>query len=152
MGLSDVPCAEGALLALGAREDEGLLAALGLAPDPDLALASLARLAEHEPAIMGELSSDPGYRDRLLAVLGASSALADHLARHLADREVLRSARQPAVGAPGRPDPAAIRAELLRAVTADPDHATPAARPGAREPRVNPQVRYHGEIPTAARM
>jgi glutamate-ammonia-ligase adenylyltransferase len=128
MGLSDVPRAEGALLALGAREDEGLLAALGLAPDPDLALASLARLAEHEPAIMGELSSDPGYRDRLLAVLGASSALADHLARHLADR---RSSAAPASRR------SALLAELLRAVTADPDHATPAARPGAREPRAS---------------
>ena len=79
---------------------DGLPDALGLTADPDLALLSLVRLMEAVRA--GELqrrdaetgpSADvrrlvaalrhPGAeRDRLLAVLGASTALADHLVAH----------------------------------------------------------------------
>jgi glutamate-ammonia-ligase adenylyltransferase len=66
-----------------------LLSALGSVPDPDLALLSLARIAE---AVAGRPGRDdlaghltrPGdpVRDRLLAVLGTSAALGEHLARH----------------------------------------------------------------------
>jgi glutamate-ammonia-ligase adenylyltransferase len=121
MGLADVPRAERMLAELGAcegsitAEDEGLLAALATAADPDLALASLCRITERDRAILAEVRRDDSFRDRLIAVLGASAALADHLARHPADWAVLRG---PQGGE--RPGPAAIRAELLRAVGADP--------------------------------
>ncbi len=129
MGFADVPRASAILAEIGtaadgsgAAHDDGLLAALGTASDPDLALASLARLAERDPEIARELRADGGLRDRLIVVLGASTALADHLARHPADLDVLR-------GRPGRdrPTPASIRAELLRAVGADPGESEPVA-------------------------
>jgi glutamate-ammonia-ligase adenylyltransferase len=108
----------------GAPEHDGLLAALGSASDPDLALTGLALLAERDPEVVRELGEDPGFRDRLVVTLGASSALAGHLARHPADRDVLK-------GSAGseRPDPAAIRAGLLRAVGADPQVPEPVAVP-----------------------
>ncbi|WP_229072330.1 bifunctional [glutamine synthetase] adenylyltransferase/[glutamine synthetase]-adenylyl-L-tyrosine phosphorylase [Actinoplanes sp. DH11] len=82
----------------------GLLDALSKTADPNLALRQLHRLADsagraaersgggrvagpggalvHNKAtaeLLGELDRDPGLRRRLLAVLGASSALGDHL-------------------------------------------------------------------------
>ncbi len=122
MGLADVTRAARTIEGLGASGDEGLLTALGTASDPDLALASLALLAERDPKVVRDLSEDYGFRDRLIAALGASSALAGHLARHPADRDILKGH----VGAE-RPGPTAIRAELLRAVGADPLAPEPVA-------------------------
>ncbi|WP_394438359.1 bifunctional [glutamine synthetase] adenylyltransferase/[glutamine synthetase]-adenylyl-L-tyrosine phosphorylase [Streptomyces sp. SGAir0957] len=80
------------------RSDPLLLDALGATADPDLALLGLVRLVEAQERADG----DPGrrelldtlvtakpLRDRLLGVLGASEALADHLARHPADWRAL---------------------------------------------------------------
>src|SRR4051794_22595160 len=97
MGLADVPRAERMLAELGVREgaispeDEDLLAALATAADPDLALSSLGRIAERDRAILAELRGEASFRERLIAALGASAALADHLVRHPADRSVLLS-------------------------------------------------------------
>jgi glutamate-ammonia-ligase adenylyltransferase len=77
------------------RDDPVLLDALGATADPDLALLGLVRLleAQAEPGARRELldtliSSKP-LRDRLLGVLGASAALADHLTRHPDDWQAL---------------------------------------------------------------
>ncbi len=86
--------------------DAGLLAALAAAPDPDLALVGLSRI----PAAVAELRGDDGFRDRLIAVLGVSAALADHLARHPADRDLLRG--QDATASPGQ---AELRSTMLGA-------------------------------------
>ncbi|MFL6130000.1 MAG: bifunctional [glutamine synthetase] adenylyltransferase/[glutamine synthetase]-adenylyl-L-tyrosine phosphorylase [Mycobacteriales bacterium] len=88
-----------------------VVSALGRAADPDRALLALARLAEADPAAAPELLdrlrvSGP-LRTRLLGVLGASSALGDHLAAHPGDWRLLEE------GAPTPPD-------LLTAVGADP--------------------------------
>ncbi|MGN9912382.1 bifunctional [glutamine synthetase] adenylyltransferase/[glutamine synthetase]-adenylyl-L-tyrosine phosphorylase [Phytohabitans sp. LJ34] len=60
-----------------------LLTALSRAADPDLALRQLHRLVEadrrQEGSLLGTMAADPGLRRRLVAVLGASSALGDHL-------------------------------------------------------------------------
>ncbi|HEY7718008.1 MAG TPA: bifunctional [glutamine synthetase] adenylyltransferase/[glutamine synthetase]-adenylyl-L-tyrosine phosphorylase [Pedococcus sp.] len=79
---------------------DGLPDALGMTADPDLALLSLVRLmealragepsrrdAESGPAtavtgLLGALRHPGPERDRLLAVLGASTALGDHLVAH----------------------------------------------------------------------
>src|ERR687889_2577465 len=76
-----------------------VVAALARAGDPDLALRSLHRLVEAldgtDPsggaaaALLAGLRGSGLLRSRLLAVLGASSGLADHLAAHPADWEVL---------------------------------------------------------------
>jgi [glutamine synthetase] adenylyltransferase / [glutamine synthetase]-adenylyl-L-tyrosine phosphorylase len=123
MGFTDVPRAERELAALGiAADDDPLLAALAQAADPGLALAGLARIAERDPALPAELTSDGAFRARLVAVLGVSKALADHLTRHPEDTGVLRGR-----DAGRRPDRAEIRAELLTAVGADPGSAEPRA-------------------------
>ena len=126
MGFADVPRAERELAALGlAGDDHPLLAALAQAPDPDLALAGLAQVAERDKSLIGALTKDPAFRSRLIAVLGVSRALADHLARHPADSAVLRGR-----DADRRPEPRQIRADLLRAVGADPGDRVPVAAVG----------------------
>ncbi|UXY27182.1 bifunctional [glutamine synthetase] adenylyltransferase/[glutamine synthetase]-adenylyl-L-tyrosine phosphorylase [Streptomyces sp. HUAS TT20] len=77
------------------RDDPVLLEALGATADPDLALHGLVRLLEAQPGptahreLLDTLIAAKPLRDRLLGVLGASAALADHLARHPRDWEAL---------------------------------------------------------------
>ena len=83
-----------------------VVSALGRAADPDLALLALSRIAE--PDLLAALRADPVLRRRLVAVLGASAALGDHLAAYPADWRLLtRRARaaRPAARAVGA-DPA----------------------------------------------
>ncbi|MGW7817951.1 bifunctional [glutamine synthetase] adenylyltransferase/[glutamine synthetase]-adenylyl-L-tyrosine phosphorylase [Streptomyces puniciscabiei] len=77
------------------RNDPVLLEALGATADPDLALHGLVRLLEAQDgdtahrALLDTLIAAKPLRDRLLGVLGASAALADHLARHPSDWHAL---------------------------------------------------------------
>ncbi|MCI3270187.1 bifunctional [glutamine synthetase] adenylyltransferase/[glutamine synthetase]-adenylyl-L-tyrosine phosphorylase [Streptomyces cylindrosporus] len=77
------------------RNDPVLLDALGATADPDLALVGLVRLLEAQPGatarreLLDTLIAAKPLRDRLLGVLGASAALADHLARHPRDWQAL---------------------------------------------------------------
>ncbi|MGV9317606.1 bifunctional [glutamine synthetase] adenylyltransferase/[glutamine synthetase]-adenylyl-L-tyrosine phosphorylase [Streptomyces sp. NPDC003660] len=77
------------------KADPVLLEALGATADPDLALRGLVRLLESQPAakdhreLLDTLIAAKPLRDRLLGVLGASAALADHLARHPHDWQEL---------------------------------------------------------------
>jgi [glutamine synthetase] adenylyltransferase / [glutamine synthetase]-adenylyl-L-tyrosine phosphorylase len=81
-GLTD-PRAGAELDRLGLWGEEPLLAALSRAPDPDLALRALGRL--HDAAgqgwaeLLGALTTEVELRGRLVAVLGSSTALGDHL-------------------------------------------------------------------------
>ncbi len=109
--------------------DDALLEALSAAADPDLALLGLVRLLEAhraagaDPAdLLDRLRDDTELRTRLTTVLGASSALADHLLRHPADCEVLAGA-----SGSSRPTAAALRLALLEAVAADPSDPFPTA-------------------------
>src|SRR5580692_547566 len=102
-------------------KSDPIVAALGVAADPDLALTGLGRVfgtAADPGALRAALRDEPDFRDRLTAVLGVSAGLADHLTRHPEDCDVLR-------GAVTRPDPADLRDEMLRAVGA----ASSAAKP-----------------------
>ncbi|HEY2552788.1 MAG TPA: bifunctional [glutamine synthetase] adenylyltransferase/[glutamine synthetase]-adenylyl-L-tyrosine phosphorylase [Streptosporangiaceae bacterium] len=110
-------------LRLDLAADAELLEALGRAADPDLALASLARLAD-EAGLRAALRADQGLRDRLTSVLGASAALGDHLARHPADWQVLSGP-----GALRRPDAAELRELMLTAVGGQPGDPEPPATP-----------------------
>ncbi|QHC21527.1 bifunctional [glutamine synthetase] adenylyltransferase/[glutamine synthetase]-adenylyl-L-tyrosine phosphorylase [Streptomyces sp. GS7] len=92
-GFTD-PSAAGKLLdapeLASVREDSVLLEALGATADPDLALLGLVRLVEaQEPderqELLATVAAAKPLRDRLLGVMGASEALADHLARHPRD-------------------------------------------------------------------
>jgi [glutamine synthetase] adenylyltransferase / [glutamine synthetase]-adenylyl-L-tyrosine phosphorylase len=127
MGFTDTARAERLLtedLGLDATAaDAGLLSALAAAADPDLALASLARLP-HDAELWAALRDDRSFRARLFAVLGVSAALGGHLARHPGDWRVLSGPR-----ALRRPTADELRAELLAEV---------GARPGDREPVSGP--------------
>ncbi|MDT6982141.1 bifunctional [glutamine synthetase] adenylyltransferase/[glutamine synthetase]-adenylyl-L-tyrosine phosphorylase [Streptomyces lusitanus] len=77
------------------RNDPVLLDALGGTADPDLALHGLVRLLEAQDGatdrqeLLDTVIAAKPLRDRLLGVLGASSALAEHLARHPHDWQAL---------------------------------------------------------------
>src|SRR2546429_2540859 len=127
MGFADRARAERLLLAdLGVRAAElrpdPLVTAIAAAADPDLAAAGLSRLfaaaAAGRDALRAALRAEEDFRDRLTAVLGVSTGLADHLARHPEDAELLR-------GAITRPDEAELRAGLLHAVGANPGDPDP---------------------------
>jgi glutamate-ammonia-ligase adenylyltransferase len=104
----------------GPGRDETVLAAIAAAADPDLALSGLARIAgadrgDDAADLRATLRTEPGFRQRLIAVLGSSVGLADHLARHPQDALLLR-------GADGvrRPTPDELRASLVYAVAGNP--------------------------------
>ncbi|WP_408895778.1 bifunctional [glutamine synthetase] adenylyltransferase/[glutamine synthetase]-adenylyl-L-tyrosine phosphorylase [Nocardioides sp. R1-1] len=103
-----------------------LLALLGRTADPDAALRGLCRLAdaaeeegesEERARLLAAVRDDEGTAMRLLSVLGASAALADHLATHPAH---WRELADPELGCT-RPAAWAIRAALLDAVRDRPD-------------------------------
>jgi glutamate-ammonia-ligase adenylyltransferase len=133
LGFADPARAERLLddAALDPETDGDLLTAIASAADPDLALSGLARIR----ADLRPLRDDAEFAGRLIAVLGVSAALADHLARHPSDIQVLRgpgAVRAPEPGelrdamltAAGRPDPvaslaAAYRRQLLHLAARD---------------------------------
>ncbi|HSL08961.1 MAG TPA: bifunctional [glutamine synthetase] adenylyltransferase/[glutamine synthetase]-adenylyl-L-tyrosine phosphorylase [Pseudonocardiaceae bacterium] len=115
-----------------ARQDaEDALWALSRAPDPNLALRTLLRLASASGDGWAELDAalcqDPGVRGRLLAVLGSSTVLGDHLvARPQRWRGLVASdAARP--GWAGR-----VVGKLLAAVGADPAGPPPGTTGGTR--------------------
>ncbi len=125
MGFLDGEAASAALGELGGGA-EPLLALLARTADPDLALATLVRLCEalgDRRELLADLVDDEGTAMRLLAVLGASAGLGDHLVRH---PEQWRDLRDPTLGST-RPAAFVLRRELLRAVGADPDAPEPVA-------------------------
>jgi [glutamine synthetase] adenylyltransferase / [glutamine synthetase]-adenylyl-L-tyrosine phosphorylase len=107
-----------------------LLPFLARTADPDQSLSGLTRLVEKVgPGLMTELVDDEGTTMRLLSVLGASQALADHLVRH---PDQWRELADPFLGST-RPPSYAVRATLLRAVGADPESSCPTAAGGDRD-------------------
>src|SRR5260221_3003814 len=106
-----------------AAADSDVLGAVAGAADPDLALASLARLP-HDADLRAGLRAHAGLRTRLIAVLGSSAALGGHLARHPGDWRVLQGPE-----ALRRPTAGEFRDEMLAVV---------GARPGDREPVAEP--------------
>ena len=116
-----------------------VLEALADAPDPDLAADALARLsaAQERPGeLLEELRRRPGLRSRLLAVLGTSAALGDHLAGHPADWRVLLDDELTQV----RPSRLGLQRTLLAAVGASPDTGPPTGTGGARAAGTGPGV------------
>ncbi|MGQ0623500.1 MAG: bifunctional [glutamine synthetase] adenylyltransferase/[glutamine synthetase]-adenylyl-L-tyrosine phosphorylase [Sporichthyaceae bacterium] len=127
-------------LALGENAD--VLATFGQAPDPDLALVQLIRLAEAaEPAeLRHALVDSPGLRRRLIAVLGASEALGDHLLRHRNDWQLLIPDEA------GAPTPEQLRAGMLAVVGADPLAAEPVATGGLMQSYDRLRVAYRRRL------
>ncbi|WP_283133834.1 bifunctional [glutamine synthetase] adenylyltransferase/[glutamine synthetase]-adenylyl-L-tyrosine phosphorylase [Rhizohabitans arisaemae] len=120
MGFADGSRAARLLSALG-PEAPDLLDALTRTADPDLALAALVRLAERDPSAVAFAGVPGEPRDRLLAVLGVSAALGDHLTRHPEHLPVFAEE-------PSRDPESSFREELLLAVGAAPGDAEPRAQ------------------------
>ena len=125
LGFQDGPVALAGIARLG---DPGvaLTAHLAASADPDAALAGLLRLAdevEDREAMLAEVADDEGTAMRLCSVLGASAALATHLARHPDHWQELTD---PTLGTT-RAAAYAVREALLRAVGADPQDPAPVA-------------------------
>ncbi|MFR9802540.1 bifunctional [glutamine synthetase] adenylyltransferase/[glutamine synthetase]-adenylyl-L-tyrosine phosphorylase [Pseudonocardia sp. RS010] len=111
---------------------EPIMWALARSPDPDLALRQVERFAKAAgdwKTVDAELRTDLGLRGRMLALLGASTALGDHLVTHPDRWQLL--ADGPDRGNPP-PDLARRTANLLRAVGADPDAPASGGPGGAR--------------------
>ncbi|MGF9760443.1 bifunctional [glutamine synthetase] adenylyltransferase/[glutamine synthetase]-adenylyl-L-tyrosine phosphorylase [Microvirga sp. 0TCS3.31] len=104
---------------------------LAASADPDAALDGLLRLVDalDEQAegagreMLAEVADDEGTAMRLCSVLGASTALAHHLARH---PEQWRELTDPTLGST-RPAAYALREAMLTAVGADPHADEPVA-------------------------
>jgi [glutamine synthetase] adenylyltransferase / [glutamine synthetase]-adenylyl-L-tyrosine phosphorylase len=137
LGFADPARAEllltGDLAMDASQAGDGLIDALATAADPDLALAALARMPR-DAELTRALGDDPRLRARLAAVLGASAALGDHLARHPEHWQALSGGDDlPA------PEPAQVRAGLLAAVGARPeDHGLVAGQEGADQAGTDP--------------
>jgi [glutamine synthetase] adenylyltransferase / [glutamine synthetase]-adenylyl-L-tyrosine phosphorylase len=140
LGLTDDGAAE-ILTKLGwwsrgrVRQDAGnSLWALSRAPDPNLALRTLGRLARAAGPEWNELDAtlrrEPGLRGRLLGLLGSSTALGDHLVAHPSRWHILVS---DGVLAPGWAERAQQR--LLAAVGVDPADQGAASRTGVEAQR-----------------
>jgi glutamate-ammonia-ligase adenylyltransferase len=122
-----------------------VVSALARAGDPDLAVLSLHRLVEaldkadptggSAAALLARLRGSAPLRIRLLAVLGASSGLADHLAVNPGDWTVLDGDGRGAV----RPTAHALERQLLVAVGADPDDPPWGVRLGKAAPDASRQ-------------
>ena len=97
-----------------------ILVALGRVADPGLAVLGLCRLAEAATdrlELLDTLRENTGLRRRLLGVLGASSALADHLAANPEDWRLLTTLEPRDVAAALQAaggDPAALRTAYRR--------------------------------------
>ncbi|HKG50688.1 MAG TPA: bifunctional [glutamine synthetase] adenylyltransferase/[glutamine synthetase]-adenylyl-L-tyrosine phosphorylase, partial [Actinomycetales bacterium] len=136
--------------------EDGLLLDLADTADPDLALLGLVRLMESLRGIGSGDPDDPAValadrphllqavrvagpvRERLFAVLGGSAALGDHLARHPEHWVVLLD-----------DEPASqqqLRAELLRAVGADPAEEQPVAAAGGTTGHDRLRVAYRRRL------
>lgn len=110
------------LAELGVSLPDALVAQMSTVADPDGALAGLARVLEasrNPRELLSALGADAGYAGRVLAVLGASRALADHLARRPADCGLLDDDDL----AISRPSAHALRMVLLGSVGASDEPA-----------------------------
>ncbi len=125
IGYADPVAAASAMERLGTRAEE-LVYLVGSTADPDQALGYLADLADRvgdREGFVNALADDEGTAMRLTHVLGASTALADHLLRHPGHWQGLSD---PLLGST-RPTARSMRALLLEAVGADPDAEQPAS-------------------------
>ncbi|HEY3015927.1 MAG TPA: bifunctional [glutamine synthetase] adenylyltransferase/[glutamine synthetase]-adenylyl-L-tyrosine phosphorylase [Nocardioides sp.] len=142
LGFRDVERAKTGLRTLGADAAKPITAILGRTADPDAALDGLLSLADAVPdgaELLTEVADDEGTAMRLLCTLGASTALAHHLHRHPSH---WRELTDPHLGST-RPASYAIRADLLRAVGADPSDTQPVATLDDHDAVDALRVEYH---------
>lgn len=101
---------------------DNLLVELQTTADPDLALAGMSKLIQARPDLFALFAHEPRLVERLAAVLGGSVALNQHLVAH--PHEV-----EPLAGDISRRSRSQLRAELCKAVGAEPGDEQPLADP-----------------------
>jgi [glutamine synthetase] adenylyltransferase / [glutamine synthetase]-adenylyl-L-tyrosine phosphorylase len=146
LGFLEPRAVEAALRETGLWDDAGptdgaaeVVQGLADTADPDAAARELARVVAAAPdreALLRALCTEEGLRRRLLAVLGASPALADHLVVEPADWEVLRGDDVVA----SRPSLLGLQRSLLDAVGAPAGEPLPWGSGGARAAGSGPDV------------
>jgi len=94
IGFADPVLAAELLLELDSQIPE-LLSTLSHTADPDQALLYLSRMVEADKTVPFWLGNDPRLADRTFAILGASSALGDHLVRRPRDLDLLAGELMP---------------------------------------------------------
>jgi [glutamine synthetase] adenylyltransferase / [glutamine synthetase]-adenylyl-L-tyrosine phosphorylase len=122
-----------------------VVAALARTGDPDLAVRSLHRLVEAldrtdrsggaAATLLARLRGSTVLRTRMLAVLGGSAGLADHLVGHPDDWRVLDTDGNGAV----RPTAQALELQMLEAIGADPHDPPWGVRLGKAAPDASPK-------------
>jgi glutamate-ammonia-ligase adenylyltransferase len=147
MGFRDAATSYSHLLAVcgeAAGVSDRVAQVLAAAPDPDLAAASLATLAESAGAqrLMTDLHADPRQFERLAAVLGTSEALGTFLGRH---PELVAELADPSLDGP-RPGAEEVRSGMLRAVGADPESPVPAGSDDEAAAADALRVEYHRRL------
>lgn len=141
---------DGALVRLGdpafARWTDDVVDDLGIAPDPDVAVLTLSRMAEaggeQVDSFLVELVESHDLRRRSFSVLGTSVALGEHLVRHPEDWVVLR----PVEGDVAFRTQQQIRDALLVAVGADPSQRLPIGRGFDVEVLADLRIAYRREL------
>ncbi|MCW2542622.1 MAG: glnE, partial [Frankiales bacterium] len=136
LGFADPRAAGEALTAAGLwlegePIDAELVEAIADTADPDLAAAALGRLLAVAPDLRAALGKEPVLRSRLLAVLGGSVALGDHLVAYPEDWRGLRPPAEEL--GESRPSALGLQRALLDAVGAVADE-TPWGRAGVAHP------------------
>jgi len=126
-------------------EHREVLWALSRAADPDLALRGLSRLAEvlsdRWPALEQRLLGEKSLRGKLFGVLGASTALSDHLVADAETWRLLSSDDE-------LPQPSAARTQLRAAVQAVPEPGSTLHRARISGPQATAALRkaYRDQI------
>ena len=144
LGFIDATRAERLLADSEADVGDTLIDALGGTADPDLALSGLLMLLERsqEPTeLLNALDDDLDVQERLLTVLGVSTALAQHLARHPDHWRVLAGPE-----ALHRPTGRSLRESLLTSVGADPADVAPVAGLTGMDGQVALRVAYRRRL------
>jgi glutamate-ammonia-ligase adenylyltransferase len=119
-GFDDPRAAAAILEEMDLPSSEALVDSLATAADPDQALASLRRLGAAGVDVAA-LAEDEDWLTAVVATVGMSTALAEHLVRHPASVDALRGVPQQAPVTEDR------RRRLLEAVGAEPASAAPRA-------------------------
>jgi len=115
---------------------EDVLQVVSESADPDLALQGLHRLQDVVPGLLDRLCADRLLTRQLVMTLGVSASFLQHLVAHPEHVDLLQS---PLVRTPA----SALRSELLTAVGADPQAASPVASAGSSD---RLRIAYRGAL------
>ncbi len=146
---------------LAGVDRQALLSGLAASPSPDMALPAIVRLLEQRPDLIDRVNKGAKALE-LYRLLGASAALGDFLIRHPQQADLLLAEEQ--ISLPEQDPPSLLpekdrqhlpalapldtgyRKQLLLAVGADPEQASPRASFTGKEAYVKLRVAYRSQL------